>query len=96
MLSCRVSEDKLEVLTFHSDIDTLVRGELRLHQHIACVFSFIYILLHIKQLQGTIIFKGPLPVIVRQQIRILVPFDGVVWVANDTAVDVHIPTSDGS
>lgn len=86
----------IEVHTFDGNIDALVCGELRLHQHIACVFSFIHILLHIKQLQGAVVLEGPLAVVVWQQIGVLVPLDGVVWVANDTAVDVHVPASDGS
>lgn len=88
--------DTTQAHTFHSNIDTLVCGELRLHQHITCVFSFIYILLHIKELQGAVVLKGPLAVVVWQQIGVLVPFYGVVWVANDTAVDIHVPASDGS
>lgn len=87
---------RMEVRTFHGNIDALVCGELRLHQHVAGVFSFIHILLHIKQLQGAVVLKGPLPVVVGQQIGVLVPLDGVVRVANDTAVDVHVPPSDGS
>lgn len=83
-------------LTFDSNINTLVCGELRLHQHITCVFSFIHILLHIKQLQGSIVLEGPLAVVVWQQIGVLVPFDGVIRVTNYTAVDVHVPTSNGS
>lgn len=82
--------------TFHSNIDTLVRGELWLHQHIAGVFSFIHILLHIKQLEGAVVLKRSLSVVVRQQIGVLVPLNGVVRVANDTAVNVHVSPSDGS
>lgn len=82
--------------TFHSDVDTLVRGELRLHQHVARIFSFIHILLDIKQFQGPIVFESTLPMVVGQQVGVLVPFDGVIWVANDATVDVHVPTSDGS
>lgn len=73
-----------------------MRGQLGLHQHITRVLSFIHILLHIKQLQGAVVLEGPLPVVVWQQIGVLVPLDGVVGVANDTAVDVHVPASDGS
>lgn len=85
-----------EVLTFHSNIDALVCGQLWLYQHIALVFSFIHLLLHIEQFQGSVILEGPLPVVVWQQIGVLVPLDGVVGVANDTAVYVHVPPSDGS
>lgn len=51
--------------TFDSDIDTLMRGELRLHQDIAHIFSFIHILLDIKQLQGSIVLKSALAMVVR-------------------------------
>lgn len=34
--------------------------------------------------------------VVGQQIGVLVPLDGVVRIANDTAVDVHVPPSNGS
>lgn len=85
-----------EVHTFHSNVDALVCGELWLHQHVARVFAFIHVLLHVKQLQGAVVLEGPLAVVVWQQIRVLVPLDGVVRVANDAAVDVHVPPSDGS
>lgn len=71
-------------------------GKLRLHQHITCVLSFIHILLHIKQLEGAVVLKGSLSVVVWQQIGVLVPLNGVVWVANDTAVNIHVSASDGS
>lgn len=83
-------------LTFNSNVDALVSGQLRLHQHVTRVFSFVHILLHIKQLQGAVVLKGPLPVVVRQQIGVLVPLDGIVRVADDAAVDVHVPPSNGS
>lgn len=82
--------------TFHCNVDALVCGQLWLHQHITRVFSFIHLLLHVKQFQGAVVLEGPLSVVVRQQIGVLVPLDGVVGVANDTAVDVHVPPSDGS
>lgn len=85
-----------ETPTFHSNIDALVCGELRLHQHIAGVFSFVHILLDVKQLQRAIVFEGSLSVVVRQQIGVFVPLDGIVRVTNDTTVDVHVPPSDGS
>lgn len=88
--------DQMAVHTFHTDMDTLVCGELRLDQHIARVLSLVHVLLHIIQLQGAIILKGPLAVVVWQQIGVLVPLDGVVWIANDATVDVHVPPSDGS
>lgn len=88
--------DQTGTRTFHSNVDALMSGELRLHQHIARILSFIHILLHIEQLQGAVVLEGPLPVVVRQQVGVLVPLDGVVWVADDAAVDVHVPPSDGS
>lgn len=73
-----------------------MRGELRLHEHVARVFPFVHVLLHVEQLQGAVVLEGPLAVVVRQQVGVLVPLDGVVRVADDTAVDVHVPASDGS
>lgn len=89
-----ITQSKLH--TFHSNIDALVCGELRLHEHVTRVFSFVHVLLHVEQLQGAVVLEGPLAVVVRQQIGVLVPLDGVVRVADDTAVDVHVPASDGS
>lgn len=82
--------------TFHSHIDALVCGKLRLHQHVAGVFPLVHVLLHIKQLERAVVLKGSLAMVVRQQIGVLVPLYGVVRVANDTAVNIHVSPSDGS
>lgn len=81
----------LDDTTFHSDVDALVPEQLGLNEHMAAVLSFIQFFLHVEQLQRAVVLERPLPVIKREQVGILEPFDGVIWVTDHVAVDVHVP-----
>lgn len=78
-------------LTFDGHMYTLAGGELRLNQHVACVLSLIHFLLHVGEFQSAIVLKCHLAMVERKQIGVLVPFDGVIGIANHTAVDVCVP-----
>lgn len=78
-------------LTFDCHVDTLAGGELWLHQHVARVLSLINVLLHIREFQSPIVLKRHLAMVKRKQIRVLIPLDGVIWIANHTAVNVCVP-----
>lgn len=84
-----------QLLTFDSDIDGLADRELGLDEHTAQVRSLVHSFLHITELECTILIYH-LPMVVWQQHAIFVPLDGVVWVADDVAVDVRVPAGDGS
>lgn len=79
--------------TFDGHVDTLADGELGLDEDTAQVLPLIHALLHISQLEGSVL-KYHLAVVVRQQQRVLVPLDGVVGVADDPAVNKGVPPGD--
>lgn len=68
---------------------------LRIHQDVAGVFALVYVL-HVGQLERAVVLEGALPMVEREQIGILVPLDGVVRIADDAAVNEHVPSGDGS
>lgn len=74
-------------------MDALVLNKLGLNKHMTAVLSFIQFFLHVEQLQRAVVLERPLPVIKREQVGILEPFDGVIWVTDHMAVDVHVPPS---
>lgn len=77
-------------------MDALILKDLRLDEDVAGVLALVQLLLHVKQLQSAVVLERSLSVIERQQVGVLVPLDGVVWVSNDVAVDVCVPAGDGS
>lgn len=79
-------------LTFDCHVDTLAGGELWLHQHVARVLALINVLLHIREFQSPIVLKRHLAMVKRKQIRVLIPLDGVIRIANHTTVNVCVPT----
>lgn len=91
-----LSGDRAETsLTFDCHVDTLAGGELWLHQHVARVLSLVDFLLHIREFQSPVVLKRHLAVVKRKQIGVLIPLDGVIRIANHTAVNVRVPTRDG-
>lgn len=83
-----------QLLTFDSDIDGLADRELGLDEYTAQVRSLIHSFLHITELERTILIYH-LPMVVWQQHAIFVPLDGVVWVADHTAIDEGVASSHG-
>lgn len=83
-----------EGLTFDGNMDALADGKLWLDKNTAQVLALIHAFLHVGQLESPVL-KHHLAVVIRQQQGVLVPFDGVVGVANDPAVDECVPPSDG-
>lgn len=77
-------------------MDALILKNLRLDQDVAGVLALVQLLLHVQQLQSAIVLERSLSVVERQQVGVLVPLDGVVWVADDVAVDVCVPAGNGS
>lgn len=77
-------------------MDALVLKDLRLDEHMAGVLALVQLLLHVQQLQSAVVLERSLSVVERQQVGVLVPLNGVVWVADDVAVDVRVPAGDGS
>lgn len=72
-------------LTSHSDVDALGVHLVGLHHHLAVILAGVH-LLHVGQLQRAVVLKGSLPMVEREQRRVLVPLYGVIRVANHTAV----------
>lgn len=85
----------MKIFTFHSDVDALVFKDLWLYENMAGILPLIQLLLHIQQLQCTVVFKRSLPVVEWKQVGVLVPFDGVVRVTNNMAVDVRVSSGYG-
>lgn len=79
-------------LTFHGHVDALAGGELWLNQHVARVLPLVHFLLHIRKFKSSIVFKCHLAVVERKQVRVLVPFNGVIRVANHTTVNICVPS----
>lgn len=73
-------------------MDTLADGELGLDEDTAQVLPLVHALLHVGQLEGPVL-EHHLAVVVGQQQGVLVPLDGVVGIADDSAVDERIPPS---
>ena len=80
--------------TFDSHVDALADGELGLDEDAAQILPFVHALLHVSQLEGSVL-EHHLAVVVGEQEGILVPLDGVVGVADDPAVDKGVPPSNG-
>lgn len=68
---------------------------LGVHQNVTRILALIRVL-HIRQLQCAVVLKGTLAMVKREEVGIFVPLDGVVGVANDAAVNEHVPPRDGS
>lgn len=79
-------------LTSDTDMDALGVHLVWLNHHFAVILSSIH-LLHVAQFQCAVVLKSSLSVVERQQSRVLVPFYGIVRVANNTAVNKGIPSS---
>lgn len=80
--------------TSDSDVDALRVHLVGLHHHLAVVLASVH-LLHVAQFERAVVLEGPLAVVEGQQRRVLVPFDGVVGVADHPAVDEGVPPGDG-